>query len=199
LEADPGAKIVYGLKEGVTKEEFRKAVDEQSIMETLCEIPVKPGDVYYIPSGQVHALGKGVTIAEIQQNSNVTYRVYDYDRRQKDGSLRELHKEKAKDVVKVFSPAEIHALQISTPHTEESIASGKYFNVHRYDLNDSAFSLSVTEDSFLSLLCVAGSGVIVYENQEYLLKKGDSYFLPAGLGDCLVKGNTRILVSALQI
>ncbi len=100
VEAEPGAQLVYGLKDGITKDAFA-AVKDGRVQDTLRYVDVHPGDVYFIPAGQIHAIGAGILIAEIQQSSNVTYRVYDYDRRGADGSLRPLHTAKALDVVQI--------------------------------------------------------------------------------------------------
>ncbi|MGV8145465.1 MAG: type I phosphomannose isomerase catalytic subunit [Alkaliphilus sp.] len=99
ISAKPGARLVYGLKKHITKEIFKKAIDNNRIEETLNEVEVKKGDVFFIPAGMVHAIGEGIVIAEIQQNSNTTYRVYDWDRVGLDGKPRELHIEKALDVI----------------------------------------------------------------------------------------------------
>lgn len=99
VDAEPGAKLVYGLKKGITKEDFIKAIENNDFDEILREIEVKKGDVVFIPAGTIHAIGKGILIAEIQQSSDITYRVYDWNRVGLDGKPRELHIEKALDVI----------------------------------------------------------------------------------------------------
>ncbi|MFN2364143.1 MAG: type I phosphomannose isomerase catalytic subunit, partial [Halarsenatibacteraceae bacterium] len=109
LNAEPGARIIYGLKDEIGQEEFMEAVEASRIQETLNEVKVKTGDYFYMPAGTVHAIGEGVMLAEIQQNSDLTYRVYDWDRVDADGNSRELHIEKAFEVIdftKTFSPGE---------------------------------------------------------------------------------------------
>ena len=109
VDAAEGAEIIYGIKESVSESDFEKAVRQGNIDSVLEHHPVKAGETYFIPSGMLHAIGAGIVIAEIQQNSDLTYRVYDYERRQKDGSLRELHVDKSIDVTRKFTEEEINA------------------------------------------------------------------------------------------
>ena len=105
VDAEPGAELLYGFARDVTKEEFRRAIEENTLLDLVRHVPVRPGDVFFIPAGTLHAIGKGILIAEIQQNSNTTYRVYDYGRVGKDGKPRELHIAKALDVTRL-TPAD---------------------------------------------------------------------------------------------
>ncbi len=195
VEADPGAQLVYGLKPGITAEDFAAAVHTGKISETLRFVDVRPGEVYFIPSGQVHAIGAGILIAEIQQNSNITYRVYDYDRRQADGSLRQLHTDKALDVVKIRTEEEIRALRFarSCGDTDE-VAACSYFRVRKID-TAAAGAVLETAGSFLSVLCLDGEGEIRCEGETYSIRRGDSYFIPRGCAACTVTGNVSALIS----
>lgn len=201
VEADEGAQIVYGLKSDITLGGFRDAVNcgitGGKTEDTLNYVNVKKGDVYFIPSGLVHAIGSGILIAEIQQNSNITYRVYDYDRKQPDGSLRELHTEKALDVVKLYSNSEIAEIQHSNASkTNTSLASCKYFSVDKYDIKDS-LSLTAGSESFNSVICIDGSGEIRFGDETYKITKGDSYFIPAETGEYEICGSLEIIVSKI--
>ena len=111
VDAKPGAKIVYGLAEGVSREEFAKAAREGKLDHVMGYKNVKAGETYFIPSGLLHAIGEGIIIAEIQQNSDITYRVYDYDRKDSSGKGRELHVDKSIDVVRPFSQEEIDSIR----------------------------------------------------------------------------------------
>ncbi len=192
VEAQPGARLVYGLKDGVTREAFAEAVRAGRTMETLREVEVHAGETYFIPSGQIHAIGAGILIAEIQQSSNVTYRVYDYDRRQADGSLRQLHTEKALDVTRIRTEAEIDALRFAHgAHAPTTLADCAYFRVDKPAL-PAALDAA---DGFLALLCVGGEGAIECEGERYPIRRGESYFIPCGTAPCTLTGSAEILVS----
>lgn len=195
VEAEPGSKLVYGLREGVTKEDFADAVRDGRVQETLRFVDVHAGEVYFIPAGQIHAIGAGILIAEIQQNSNVTYRVYDYDRRGADGSLRPLHTKKALDVVQIRTEEEIRSLRFSDASGDPSeIAACAFFRVRKLTLSDVPQVLTA-EDSFLSLLCIDGDGTIHLGSTAYPIRKGDSYFIPRGCASVTLTGNATLLIS----
>jgi len=199
VDADEGAELVFGLRGGFDKEAFRQALTEGTVEKYMNYVKVKPGDVYFIPSGLVHAIGAGILIAEIQQSSNVTYRVYDYMRRQKDGSLRELHVDKALDVIVDYSEEEIKKLQFAkadeVPTAKDStlIAACDYFKVVKFDTT-SEVTLSA-DSSFIHVLCLDGEGSIDGEP----IKKGDSYFIPAGTGKVSVVANARLSFIASSV
>ncbi len=194
-EAEEGAKLIYGLKDGMSAEDFRRAVAEGKIGSVMREVPVKKGETYFIPSGMLHAIGAGIVIAEIQQNSDLTYRVYDYDRRGADGKLRELHVDKALAVVRPFTVEEIDAVRYAKGKSEEYLALCPYFRVKRIKAGEE--DLFVGEDSFLHLLCTEGEGVLIYKKERYPVKKGDSYLLPASLGALGTEGDAEFLLSSL--
>ncbi len=179
LDAKPGATLIYGLKQGLTKREFAKAVDEGNIKDTLNEIPVKKGDMLYIPAGTVHALLDGVMIAEIQQNSNVTYRLYDWDRLQDDGTSRDLHIKDALNVIDFDRPLE-------TPN------DGKYFNVEELNIEDN-YSNRADGLTFYIYMIVEGSGLMKYNGGEETLSAGQTILVPATMGDYSIKGNLKVI------
>ncbi len=195
VEAEEGAELIYGLKDGVTREDFVAAVDAGDYNSVMGRVPVKAGETYFIPSGMLHAIGAGLLIAEIQQNSDLTYRVYDFDRKGADGKLRPLHVDKAKAVTRPFTEAEIDAVRYShgLPEDETVLADCPYFRVSRYE---GGLELCVAEESFLHLLCVEGEGCLICDKEKYPIEKGDSYFLPAGLGAVSVTGHATVLASA---
>lgn len=189
VDADPGAKLVYGLKD-YDKETFAAAAKDGTLEKYLNFVEVHKGDVFFIPSGCVHAIGAGILIAEIQQSSNVTYRVYDYNRLGKDGKPRELHVDKALDVIVDYTPEQIDAIRFENGKSESSLANCKYFKVERLF---GAQTLHADE-SFLHVLCLDGAGTI----GGYPMKKGDSYFLPAGIGAVAVEGDAEIITSKIN-
>lgn len=196
VEAEEGAELIYGLKNGVTKEDFVAAVDAGDYNSVMGRVPVKAGETYFIPSGMLHAIGAGLLIAEIQQNSDLTYRVYDFDRRGADGKLRPLHVDKAKAVTRPFTEEEIRVVRYSrgVSADEGVLADCPYFRVTRCGEQD--HDLCVTEESFMHLLCVKGEGYITFDREKYPIAKGDSYFLPAGMGDVSLSGDVTLLVSS---
>lgn len=194
LEREEGAFLYFGFQKDYTEEEIRRAIEEDNFPSLLCKVMVEPGDVFFIPAGTVHAIGAGILLAEVQQNSNLTYRVYDYGRKDAQGNTRELHVEKALEVMnrKQLSAYRQEAFkkQGKKPVGEkaagekvsgesatgekvaeknvylERIGSCEYFTVDRLFLEENAFySGKLTEESFLSLLVLEGEGVLTEETK----------------------------------
>ena len=194
LDAAPGARLIYGLDKSVTVDELKEYVNSDRITELCNFVPVKKGDVFFIPAGTVHAIGAGMLIAEVQQNSNITYRVSDYGRLGADGKPRALHKEKAIEVInREPTPLEAEFKETATEGAKETqLAECKYFNVRVLDLDGET---AITEpDSFMSLLVLEGEASLGYDGGNMTVSKADSVFIPAGLGITL-KGKTKILIS----
>ena len=202
MEAEPGAQLVYGLAEGCTVAQFCQAVASGNTQSVLRYVPVKAGECYFIPHGLVHAIGAGILIAEIQQNSNVTYRVYDYDRKQADGTLRQLHVAQAMDVVRSYTDAEIAAERYSVekPDSADVLCDCQYFKVTKYTASrDNGAEFCVDDRSFASVLVVcAEDGRIVHDGVTYDVCRGDSYFLPADIGKVAFTGDVTVLVSVVH-
>ena len=192
VDAEPGAKLVYGMKEKYSREQIKAAIEQGTLESLMNYVNVKKGDVYFIPSGLVHAIGAGILIAEIQQNSNVTYRVYDYNRRQPDGSLRRLHVEQALDVIERTDPS-----AMNVERGGDVIAACKYFTVRALDVRGCA-KPAVTDKSFLHLLCVEGEGTVSGGGKTLAVKKGSSIFIPAGTGVVEIESqNAKIIASSI--
>lgn len=180
-DAAEGAGIYCGFRRDTSKEEFLRYLDEGKVEELLNFIPVKKGESYFIASGTVHAIGAGCLICEIQQNSNLTYRVYDYNRRGADGKPRELHVDKAVKVINFgkYSPAVFDDKNKNGEHDdkkdEKIIAECKYFRVREIKLHGET---KIDNDrSFTAITIVSGEGKISGENFEENFGKGDSYFI----------------------
>ena len=192
LEREEGAFLYFGFQKDYTEEEIRRAIEEENFPSLLCKVMVEPGDVFFIPAGTVHAIGAGILLAEVQQNSNLTYRVYDYGRKDAQGNTRELHVEKALEVMnrKQLSAYRQEAFkeQGKKPIGEkaagekaagknvylERIGSCEYFTVDRLFLEENAFySGKLTEESFLSLLVLEGEGVLTVETKHAKEKHPD--------------------------
>ena len=198
IDAKPGAQLVYGLKPNVTNDDFKKAIEDGKVEEKLNYVDVKKGDVFFIPSGLVHAIGSGILLAEIQQNSNITYRVYDYNRIGKDGKPRELHVNDALNVIVNRNEDEINKIRFSTNAKNDfTLASCEYFNVEKHNIHGTC-EFSTNVESFASLLCLDGNGKIVFNDEEFTFVKGDSYFIPANIASFFVEGNLEIIISKIK-
>lgn len=199
VEAKEGSKLVYGLKDktNLSAEELKHCISEGLLDAKLNYVNVKKGDCFYIPAGLVHAIGAGIVIAEIQQNSNTTYRLYDYDRIGKDGKKRELHTEKAAEVIKTdFDDNFVSGKKVSD--TKTILCDCELFSVEKYMLNEETIEL--TNGSMKSIICLDGSGVISCNEEKYEIKKGNSYLIPVALKNVTVTGNKNleIIVSAAK-
>lgn len=195
VDCEEGAFLYFGVNRPMTKEEFRQRIQDNTILEVLGKVEVHPGDVFFIEAGTIHAIGAGILIAEIQQNSNCTYRVYDYDRRGADGKPRELHLEKALDVCRLTpSDTSAHGGPVMVPAggTVQQLGACKYFSTQKLQVEE-ALMLQVGEDSFVSLLCVEGSLQVSGPENSLVLNPGDSVFVPAGTGRVRVAGQGALI------
>lgn len=198
LDAKSGAKIIYGLKENVTHDHLRDALENGTVMDTLQEVSVEAGDSFFIPAGTVHALCAGVLVAEIQQNSDTTYRIFDYNRPGLDGKPRELHIEDSLNVT-VFKNTGATSMKTNqaVPGEWLTLASCPYFVVEKGIVSGS-WNLSTTQDSFTILVVCEGSGQLIWNEKEQLnLKAGQCYLLPSSLASYKLEGNTTVLRSYL--
>lgn len=198
LEAEEGATLVYGFEHDVTKEQIRRAIERGKLEKHLHREPVHKGDVFYIPSGTVHGIGKGVIVAEIQQSSNVTYRLYDYNRTDKFGNKRELHIEKALDVLDMSSYlgkiSHIKELHCYPNMVEQTLCKSKFFTVKRLCINGEV-KLNLEEDKYHILLCTEGSLTLSDGINEPLdIQKGDCAFIPKGMGEVTLCGSGEMLL-----
>lgn len=186
LEAEPDAFLYYGFKHPITKEEYKQRIENNTLTEALNAAPVKKGDVFFIPAGTLHAICKGIVIAEIQQNSNVTYRVYDYGRVGADGKPRQLHVAQALEVTECAPPRP----QDFGGH----LAACEYFTA---DAVQGSAGGVCSENSFASLLITDGAGSLACGGEALAVRKGDSLFLPAGSGDWKLTGSASALVCSV--
>ena len=191
VEADEGAGIYLGFKKDVTKAEYEQAIKENTLTELLNFFEVKAGDCYFIPSGTIHAIAKGCLICEIQQNSNLTYRVYDYGRKDKNGKERELHVDKALKVT-TLTKYEYEPLQAKTEQGD-LLGLSRYFTTTSVKVAGEK-KLFADKNSFKCVLCVKGEGAI--DGQKVNL--GDSYFVPAGYGEFALTGDMQIILAEVR-
>ena len=176
IAADEGAEIIYGHN-AKSKEELRQWIEEGRWGDLLTKIPVKAGDFFYVPSGTMHAIGKGILILETQQSSDTTYRVYDFNRRDAQGNLRKLHIDKSIDVLTIGKPANSTPATMAVDHLESTLlVSNKFFSVYRWEVTGLVdFTQTVP---YLLLSVLSGQGQLTVDGRVYDLKKGDHFILP---------------------
>ncbi|MDE6732473.1 MAG: class I mannose-6-phosphate isomerase [Oscillospiraceae bacterium] len=198
VDADDGAELIYGFKREISHEEFAERIENGTLLEVTNSVTVKKGDVFFIESGTLHSIGKGILIAEIQQNSNTTYRVYDYGRLGNDGKPRELHIEKALDVTKRVPPRRSAEEQGSPQRLESGILTTlcecEYFTVKKLEFNGEV-SLEADRRSFNSLLILDGEVKISSASGGVPASKGDSVFITAGTGKYEISGKGLIIIT----
>ncbi len=195
IDSEPGAGLYVGFNRDVSRSEVEERVRNNTIMEVLNFYPTKPGDVFFIPAGTVHAIGEGNLICEIQQSSNCTYRLYDYDRRDKFGNPRELHLEKALDVMNL-NKYEQHEIDREADGAGTVLVRCKYFESTLYEVSDE-MSLLIDDDRFYSVICIKGEGKIQTGAFEMDIKSGESVFVPANKEKIKFSGNVRVIVSTI--
>ena len=200
LDAAKDAHLVYGLKRDCTEAEIRQAIADGTLTRYLQQVPIQKDDLFFIEAGTIHAIGAGALIAEIQENSNLTYRLYDYNRVGKDGKKRELHIDKALQVANLKSSAEprqpMRVLKYRPGVASEFLSRCKHFEVYRVLLNTERRQLvqfRVDEFSFRVLLCLRGCGMIRFNGGEILFFKGDCIFVPAGSAELTIYGQAQFL------
>jgi mannose-6-phosphate isomerase len=196
-DGKPESKIILGFKRVITKNEFQRHIAENTLHEVVNEIPVKKGDAFFVKAGTLHAIGKGVIIAEIQQNSDLTFRVYDYDRVDNNGLQRKLHIDDALQVIDLSpSTGDLRGVTIHNKDGSTLLWKHDSFIVYKINLKGS-FIINVSIDSFCSILVTDGAGTLIYNEdgrkKEMIFLRGDSLFIPAGFGKFEIRGNCTIL------
>lgn len=183
VDADPGSELIIGFTEDCSRETYLDAMADDKVEDLLQKVPVKKGDVFFIPAGLVHAIGKGVVVAEIQQSSDITYRIYDYKRKDDNGNERELHTEQALDVINFAAaknPKTNYKVQLNeiTPLVECD-----YFTTNMLRFNEPVTRNYGTLDTFVSYMCLEGSLVIECNDEKTVVNKGDTVLIPASVDE----------------
>ena len=194
IDAEPGAGLYVGFRKDVTPEEVRERIRGNTILEVLNFCPTHPGDVFFIPAGTVHAIGAGNLVCEIQQSSNSTYRLYDYGRLDKFGNPRDLHIEKALDVLdcRQYRPADF---SIEEEGGEKRIRC-KYFETAILTVRGEK-AVHISDDSFRAITCIRGEGSIVTETETQSVRAGESFFIPAANRILTLSGNLTVAVTGV--
>lgn len=199
IECDEGSFLYAGVNKEMSKIELEESIKDGSITDKLNKIYIKQGDVLFINPGTIHAIGKGIVIYEIQQQSNVTYRLYDFKRKDDQGNTRELHVDKSMDVSNLkpqeWNLKEDAVLLENETQKISKLRSCKYFSVYKYDIKEE-IEMSITDESIVFITLLEGEGVIKGENSVEVIK-GDTVMIPAHNGKVLFKGNGKYIYSTL--
>jgi mannose-6-phosphate isomerase len=200
VDAAPGAHLLTGLTEKITPEQYAAKVADGTITDVLARYDVHPGDVFFLPAGRIHAICGGCFIAEIQQTSNITYRIYDYGRLGLDGKPREVHTELAKDAIDYTVYPDYRTHYSPEQDEEQEVVSCQYFTTSIYDLTlPYAKDLSGI-DSFMVVMCLSGSGTLEVDGAEVPVRQGETVLIPATADDiCFVPdGSMKVLTSYIR-
>lgn len=194
LDSDAGAKLYCGLKDELTPRQYAKMVEDDTICEALAQYPVREGDVFFLPAGRIHAIGTGCFLAEIQQTSDVTYRIYDFKRRDKDGNFRQLHTQEAAECIDYCVSPDYRTHYNAEKNIGIPLVTCPYFNTALYDL-DEPMTLDYSElDSFVVLIGLKGEATLTNgEGHSTTLQAGETLLLPATTETIVVEGTLKFL------
>lgn len=191
MQADADARLIVGFKEKSNKEEYLKNLENNSLESILNSVQTKSGDVFFLETGTVHAIGAGMVVAEIQQTSDITYRIYDFDRKDTNGNTRELHVDLALDAIN-YDTVESKRTYIKIENQSNSIVDCPYFTTNYIPLNG-GIEVNKSEDSFTVYMCTKGNFEIECKNTKFQYKKGDTVLIPAALKSYKINGKASIL------
>lgn len=198
LDTKPNNDIFYGPKVEMTKAEFEASIKDNTIEDKLATPAIKPGDNIFLKAGTIHAIKADTTVFEVQQKSNTTYRIYDFDRTDASGNKRDLHIQESLDVSDL-TPMKCDFTRTSRKfdgYTSTVLESCDYFSVTKYEVDDK-IKFSLDEKSFASVVFFEGTGTISVGDEQYAFKKGDSFLLPANTQDCLINGKSTFAISTM--
>lgn len=194
MDSDKDAHLRSGLKKKITPAEYKEMVENDTILDAIADYSVKEGDCFFLPAGRIHSIGKGCFLAEIQQTSDVTYRIYDFKRKDKNGNYRELHTDLAAECINYEVLNDYRTVYTSQKNQGVSLVHCPYFHTAVYDL-DEPMTLDYSElDSFVILIGVKGEGTIVdNEGDETSLRAGETILIPATTNELKVNGTVKFL------
>ena len=194
MDSDPDAKLYSGLKKEITPEQYKEMVENDTICDALAQYAVKEGDCFFLPAGRIHAIGTGCFLAEIQQTSDVTYRIYDFKRKDKDGNYRQLHTKEAAECINYMVENNYRTEYVPVKNQGIALVSCPYFSTAVYDL-DEPMTLDYSElDSFVILIGMKGSGTVTDgEGNTLTLNAGESMLVPATTQTLKVEGTVKFL------
>lgn len=192
IDCEPGAQLLIGLKEGVTREQYISAVEDGTVGDLLNPVTVKPGDTYFIPAGTVHAIGKGILITEIQQTSDVTYRVFDWNRTDKEGNPRELHTDLALDAID-FKAGVRNVTQHPPKGAAALLVECPYFTTNQLNIDGRMERELESRDSFTVYICLGGEMTLTAPGGSIKIAKDDIVLIPADQDSVVLEGSGQLL------
>ena len=193
LKSEPGAQLYNGLKQQITPEEYKQMVANDTITDALARYEVHEGDVFFIPAGRIHAIGAGCFVAEIQQTSDVTYRIYDFKRRDKDGNFRQLHTHEAAEAIDYTVLPDYRTRYSLEKNIPQQVVTCPYFTTAVYDLTE-PMTLDYSDlDSFIIIIGVKGEGMLTADGEQTTLRAGETILLPATTKEVRIDGEVRFL------
>ncbi len=201
LEAEPDAELILGLKPCTTRDILESALESQKLEPLLNRIKVRKGDVFYIPAGMVHSIGKGILLAEIQQNSDTTYRLYDWNRTDKEGNPRPLHINEALEIInynRQYSSRENKLTYRNKKYKKSFLVASPHFITEKVQVNDSYSLNPENEKHFYILITLKGSGTLSFKNENLKIQAGETILLPASLSVVQLEGDMKILISYIE-
>ena len=194
MDGEPDAKLRSGLKNKITPEEYKEMVDNDTITDAIAEYQVKEGDCFFLPAGRIHSIGAGCFLAEIQQTSDVTYRIYDFKRKDKNGNYRQLHTQQAAECIDYHVESNYRTEYTPEKNKGVNMVNCPFFTTSVYDL-DEPMTLDYSElDSFVILIGIKGEGILKdNEGNEVTLREGESILYPATTETITVSGTIKFL------
>jgi len=199
LDCEPGAELLLGFSEPARRDELVDRIKNNNLIDIINRVPVKIGDAFYIPAGMIHAIGKGILIAEIQQSSNATFRVYDFDRKDMNGRARELHIQSALDVIQTDSNKNCkisQAVEQQNGFESTHLVSNDYFSVTLLNIVDEII-MQAGPESFQAYLCLEGQAIIDHSQIQVPSAAGQTVFIPAGSGQYKIAGPAKVLLISI--
>jgi mannose-6-phosphate isomerase len=191
MQADEKAKLIVGFKEKSSQEDYLKHLNNKTLVSILDSKEVVKGDVFFLETGTIHAIGAGIVVAEIQQTSDITYRVYDFDRVDANGNKRELHNDLALEAIN-YNVVSANKKYEKEENKSNQVVDCNYFTTNFIPLNGS-LDLNYSKESFKVFICVEGNFQLEYNNQTYNYKTGDTILIPAEINECKISGKASVL------
>ncbi len=193
LDSKKGAHLCCGLKQQITPEQYKQMVENDTITDALATYEVSEGDVFFIPAGRIHSIGAGCMVAEIQQTSDVTYRIYDFKRRDANGNYRQLHTREAAESIDYTVLPDYRTHYTPAKDEPQQVVNCPFFNTAIYDLTEPMLLDYSDLDSFVILIAVDGEGSLTADGETTTLRKGETVLLPATTKEVTVKGTVKFL------
>ena len=191
MQADPNSNLIVGFKEKSSSEEYLKNLESKTILSSLDTKAVQKGDIFFLETGTVHAIGAGTVIAEIQQTSDITYRIYDFDRVDSNGNARELHVDLALDAIN-YDVVDAEKKYLKVSNTSNEVVHCSYFTTNFIPLTEK-IAVSKNKESFTVYMCVEGAFTLIYQGETYQYKVGDTVLIPASLSEYEIAGTASLL------